>query len=118
MFVDTGSSPRISSLTVLRRTRTRTVYAPSRSIDGVWEDHPDEALNHNSNLVGHEGNDKKKSDLEFMASDRYSQHCALSYVPGESETPLVLRGGAGSHVHRHQHDLGGGDVHAELGLGG
>ena len=55
-------------------------YAPSRSIDGVWEDHPDEADNHNSSLVGDEDNDKKRSDLEFMASDRYSQHCALSYV--------------------------------------
>ena len=41
---------------------------PSKTIDGLWEDHPDEAV------VGEE------SDLEFTSSNRYGQHCALSYV--------------------------------------
>ena len=43
-------------------------FFPSKTIDGLWEDHPDEAV------VGEE------SDLEFTSSDRYGQHCALSYV--------------------------------------
>ena len=56
------------------------IYAPIRTIDGLWEDHPNEADNHDSNIVGNDDNDKKKSDLEFTSSDRYGQHCALSYV--------------------------------------
>ena len=43
-------------------------FFPEKSIDGLWEDHPDEAV------VGEE------SDLEFTSSNRYGQHCALSYV--------------------------------------
>ena len=43
-------------------------FYPSKTIDGLWEDHPDEAV------VGEE------SDLEFTSSNRYGQHCALSYV--------------------------------------
>ena len=41
---------------------------PSRSAYGLWEDDPDEAVA------------DEESDLEFMDSDRYGQHCALSYV--------------------------------------
>ena len=41
---------------------------PSKTIDGLWEDHPDEELS------------GEKSDLEFTSSNRYGQHCALSYV--------------------------------------
>ena len=41
---------------------------PSKTIDGLWEDHADEA------------DSGEKSDLEFTSSDRYGQHCALSYV--------------------------------------
>ena len=43
-------------------------HAPSKTIDGLWEDHADEA------------DSGEKSDLEFTSSDRYGQHCALSYV--------------------------------------
>ncbi len=43
-------------------------FFPSRSADGLWEDDPHEEIS------------REKSDLEFMASDRYGQHCALSYV--------------------------------------
>ena len=41
---------------------------PSKTIDGLWEDDPDEAVV------------REESDLEFTSSDRYGQHCALSYV--------------------------------------